>query len=51
MRIRWKLLILLLGIALVPLGAIGWLEYKALQRMGREFGSRGTTRFTGIKIS
>ena len=40
MRIRWKLLILLLAIALLPLGLVSWLEYRSLTRLGSELGSR-----------
>ena len=40
MRIRWKLLILLLAIALLPLGLVSWLEYRSLKRLGSELGSR-----------
>lgn len=40
MRIRWKLLILLLAIALLPLGFISWYEYRSLRRLGQELGSR-----------
>lgn len=40
MRIRWKLLLLLLGIALIPLGVTGWLENRALERMGHELGAQ-----------
>ncbi|MCK4342894.1 MAG: SpoIIE family protein phosphatase [Phycisphaerae bacterium] len=39
MRIRWKLLILLLGIALLPLGVLSWINQHSLRTLGREFGT------------
>jgi sigma-B regulation protein RsbU (phosphoserine phosphatase) len=39
MRIRWKLLILLLAIALLPLGFLSWFDHGSMQRLGREIGS------------
>lgn len=40
MRIRWKLLILLLVIALVPLAFVATLDHRATLRLGREMASR-----------
>ncbi len=42
MRIRWKLLILLLAIALVPLGFISWVQHRSLDGLGRELGSHAS---------
>ncbi len=36
MRIRVKILVLLLAIALVPLGVVSWLQRRAAQRLGNE---------------
>ncbi len=40
MRFRWKLLILLLAVALSPLAAVSWIQYRSLLRLGDELGSR-----------
>ncbi len=37
MQIRWKLLILLLTIALVPLALVAWLDVRSTRALGREF--------------
>jgi len=34
MSIRWKLLALLLGLALLPLAVIGWFDHRALSDLG-----------------
>ena len=36
MKIRWKILILLLGVALIPIGAMRWAAYKGMRSLGAE---------------
>lgn len=46
MRIRWKLLILLLVISLLPLTFLSWQQYESLRFLGGELGSRTRDQLT-----
>lgn len=46
LRIRTKLLLLLLTIALAPLAAVGWLDYHALRSLGVNLAAQGQTALT-----
>ncbi|HTT08549.1 MAG TPA: SpoIIE family protein phosphatase [Gammaproteobacteria bacterium] len=46
LRIRTKLLLLLLAIALVPLTVIGWLDYRALRSLGIDLAAQSQKALT-----